>query len=44
MPVVEGVAAAVVFAEGLLAQGLTTSRVSTYALVPGLPSVSEAWS
>jgi allantoin racemase len=30
-PVVEGVAAAVTMVEGLLAQGLSTSRVSTYA-------------
>jgi len=31
VPVVEGVAAAVTMVEGLLAQGLSTSRVSTYA-------------
>lgn len=33
VPVVEGVAAAVTLAEGLLAQGLSTSRASTYARV-----------
>ena len=37
IPVVEGVAAAVTMAEGLLAQGLTTSRASTYA------AVGSAW-
>jgi allantoin racemase len=31
-PVVEGVAAAVTMVEGLLAQGLSTSRVSTYGV------------
>lgn len=34
VPVVEGVAAAVTMAEGLLAQGLSTSRANTYALPP----------
>ncbi|KQP57212.1 aspartate/glutamate racemase family protein [Agreia sp. Leaf283] len=37
-PVVEGVSAAVAFADGLLAQGLGTSRVSTWAA----PSASPA--
>jgi allantoin racemase len=30
VPVIDGVAAAVTMVEGLLAQGLSTSRVSTY--------------
>ena len=34
MPVVEGVAAAVGIAAGLVAQGLTTSRASTFGTVP----------
>jgi allantoin racemase len=34
VPVVEGVAAAVAMGEGLLAQGLSTSRASTYAPPP----------
>jgi allantoin racemase len=41
VPVIDGVAAAVTMVEGLLAQGLSTSRVSTYAaperLGPVLP-------
>ena len=36
VPVIDGVAAAVGMAEGLLAQGLTTSRASTFAARPGL--------
>lgn len=38
VPVVEGVAAAVGFASALLAMGLGTSRASTFAAVPSLPS------
>ena len=34
-PVIDGVSAAVLMVEGLLAQGLSTSRVSTYAADPG---------
>lgn len=34
LPVVEGVAAAVAFAEGLVAQGLSTSRAGTWAYEP----------
>jgi len=41
VPVIDGVAAAVTMVEGLLAQGLSTSRVSTYAaperLGPAIP-------
>lgn len=44
LPVVEGVAAAVGLASSLLAQGLRTSRRSTYAAVPDLPDVARAWS
>jgi len=43
LPVVEGVAAGVGMAASLLAQGLRTSRQSTYAGVPGLPDVARAW-
>ena len=43
LPVVEGVAAAVGLATSLLAQGLQTSRSSTYAPVPGVPDVAAAW-
>lgn len=43
IPVVEGVAAAVGLATSLLAQGLRTSRASTYAPVPDLPQVADAW-
>lgn len=43
VPVVEGVAAAVGLATSLLTQGLTTSRSSTYAAVPGLPDVGGSW-
>ena len=39
-PVIDGVLAAVTMVEGLLAQGLTTSRVSTYA--PATPSPDPA--
>lgn len=39
-PVVEGVAAAVGAAAGLLAMGLRTSRVSTFGGVPGLPAAA----
>jgi allantoin racemase len=31
LPVIDGVAAAVTMVEGLLAQGLSTSRMNTYA-------------
>jgi allantoin racemase len=41
IPVIEGVAAAVTFAAGLVALGVTTSRASTFALVPTAPSASE---
>jgi allantoin racemase len=37
VPVIEGVAAAVSLAAGLLHLGLGTSRASTFAAVPGLP-------
>jgi len=43
LPVVEGVAAAVGIATSLLAQGLSSSRHSTYARVPDLPTVAEVW-
>lgn len=43
LPVVEGVAAAVAMAAGLLAQGLGTSRASSFGPVPNLPRVAEAW-
>lgn len=39
VPVIEGVAAAVGIAAGLLAMGLGTSRASTYGPVPGLPGL-----
>ena len=38
VPVIDGVAAGVSIAEGLVAMGLTTSRASTFADVPGLPT------
>ena len=38
MPVIEGVAAAVGIAAGLVAMGLTTSRANTYARLPDLPA------
>lgn len=41
IPVIEGVAAAVTFASGLVSLGVTTSRASTYAVVPTAPSASE---
>jgi allantoin racemase len=40
VPVVEGVAAAVAFASGLVAQGLMTSRVGAYGTVLGAPSAA----
>ncbi|MDX1891128.1 aspartate/glutamate racemase family protein [Mycolicibacterium sp. 050158] len=36
-PVIDGVAAAVGIASGLVAMGLNTSRANTFAAVPGLP-------
>jgi allantoin racemase len=39
VPVIDGVAAAVPMVEGLLAQGLSTSRASTYGLPPRLGPV-----
>jgi allantoin racemase len=44
VPVVEGVAAAVVLAAGLVTQGLSTSRVGAFGYVSGLPAVREVWS
>jgi allantoin racemase len=41
IPVIEGVAAAVSFAAGLVAQRLSTSRASTFAAVPTTPSARE---
>ena len=41
-PVIEGVSAAVALADGLLAQGLGTSRVSTWASPSAAPT-EEAW-
>jgi allantoin racemase len=41
IPVIEGVAAAVSFAAGLVAQRLSTSRSSTFAAVPTTPSARE---
>jgi allantoin racemase len=38
VPVIDGVAAAVGIAAGLVAMGLKTSRANTFAAVPGLPS------
>ncbi|MET0703390.1 MAG: aspartate/glutamate racemase family protein [Mycobacterium sp.] len=38
VPVIDGVAAGVGIAAGLVAMGLTTSRANTFAPVPGLPS------
>lgn len=43
VPVVEGVAAATTAVEGLLAQGLSTSRASTWAPPAGSPRASEVW-
>jgi len=43
VPVVDGVAAATTALEGLLAQGLTTSRASTWAPPAGSPSTREVW-
>ena len=40
VPVVEGVAAAVGIAAGLVAMGLATSRASTFAGVPDLPALA----
>ena len=37
MPVIDGVAAGVGIAAGLVAMGLNTSRANTFAAVPGLP-------
>ena len=37
VPVIDGVAAAVGIAAGLVAMGLNTSRANTFAAVPGLP-------
>ena len=42
VPVIEGVAAAVVMASGLVAMGLRTSRANTYAEVSGLRSSTGA--
>jgi len=41
VPVIDGVAAAVGFAAGLVAQGLTTSRRGAYGRVEGAPSAVE---
>ena len=38
MPVIDGVAAGVGIAAGLVAMGLNTSRANTFAAVPGLPT------
>ncbi|WIB65105.1 aspartate/glutamate racemase family protein [Curtobacterium sp. MCBD17_040] len=43
VPVVDGVAAATTAVEGLLAQGLTTSRANTWAVPTGSPTTSEVW-
>ena len=40
VPVIDGVAAAVGIATGLLAMGLNTSRANTFAAVPALPAFS----
>jgi Asp/Glu/hydantoin racemase len=41
VPVIEGVAAAVTMVEGLLAQGLTTSRAATFAAPERVRPVAE---
>jgi allantoin racemase len=38
VPVIDGVAAGVGIAAGLVAMGLNTSRANTFADVPGLPA------
>lgn len=43
VPVIDGVAAATTAVEGLLAQGLSTSRTSTWAAPDGSPATSEVW-
>ncbi|WP_380161427.1 aspartate/glutamate racemase family protein [Kineococcus sp. R86509] len=43
VPVIDGVAAATTALEGLLAQGLTTSRANTWAEPVGSPATSEVW-
>ncbi|WP_328292305.1 aspartate/glutamate racemase family protein [Kineococcus sp. NBC_00420] len=43
VPVIDGVAAATTALEGLLAQGLTTSRANTWAEPVGSPTTSEVW-
>ena len=41
VPVIDGVAAGVAFAAGLVAQGLQTSRAGAFGTVPGAPSAAE---
>jgi allantoin racemase len=43
VPVIDGVAAATVAVEGLLAQGITTSRASTFAEPIGSATTGEVW-
>ncbi|MEW1958350.1 aspartate/glutamate racemase family protein [Kineococcus sp. NPDC059986] len=43
VPVVDGVAAATTAVEGLLAQGLTTSRANTWAAPVGSPTTDGGW-
>lgn len=43
VPVIDGVAAATTALDGLLAQGLTTSRANTWAEPAGSPTTSEVW-
>jgi allantoin racemase len=43
VPVIDGVAAATVAVEGLVAQGLTTSRASTFAAPEGSATTREVW-
>lgn len=40
VPVIDGVAAAVAFASGLVSQGISTSRAGAYAVVEGAPSAT----